>query len=204
MDDQETGSERLLARTALDLGAHTVLVGGLGLGFTLRELLDGGADRVIVAEIEPELIDWLADGVIDGGERLAADPRTRMVTGDVRDVVGAQPEASLDAIVLDVDNGPDFLVYERNAALYEGDFIGLAASRLRPDGALCVWSMADSDALRAGLGARFERVDVIEAPVRLQGRRESYWVLRGSRPRPPASDDRRRSPGSEPPTAAPR
>lgn len=204
MDDAETSSERLLARTVLELGARRVLVGGLGLGFTLRELLDGGAEQVIVAEIETELIGWLGDGTIDDGARLADDPRTEIIAGDVREVVAAQPESCLDAIVLDVDNGPDFLVYEQNAAIYDGDFIAFCASRLRSEGTLCVWSMADSVDVRARLDEHFEAVEAIEVPVMLQGRPESYWVLRGSRRRRPASDGRRRSPDSSPSTAEPR
>ncbi|MFD1860740.1 hypothetical protein EHW97_11390 [Aeromicrobium camelliae] len=183
MDDAESTSERLLARTVLDLGAREVLVGGLGLGFTLRELLDGGAERVIVAEIEPELVDWLADGTIPGGTALLENERTEVVVADVREVVAAQSPDSLDAIVLDVDNGPDFLVYEQNAAVYGDDFVAECAARLRPDGQLCVWSMADSPAVRDRLARRFHEVEALEVPVTLQERRESYWVLRGSRRR---------------------
>lgn len=183
MDDVETSSEQLLAQTVLELGAREVLVGGLGLGFTLRALLDGGAERVIVAEVEPEVVRWFTDGTIPGGRELTADPRTAVETGDVRDIVVAQPSSSLDAIVLDVDNGPDFLVHDANARVYEADFIGRCATRLRPAGQLCVWSMADSSAVRDRLREHFEQVDAHEVPVMLQGRRESYWVLRGSRPR---------------------
>lgn len=183
MDDAESASERLLARTVLDLGAREVLVGGLGLGFTLRELLDGGAERVIVAEIEPDLVGWLSDGTVPGGPALLADDRTEIVVSDVRDVVTAQEPDSLDAIVLDVDNGPDFLVYEQNAAVYEDDFVAECATRLRPDGHVCVWSMADSPTVRECLARRFQEVEALEVPVTLQERRESYWVLRGSRRR---------------------
>ncbi|OUZ12736.1 hypothetical protein BHE97_00550 [Aeromicrobium sp. PE09-221] len=183
MDDAEASSERLLAQVVLDLGARDVLVGGLGLGYTLRALLDGGAGRVIVAEVEPDVVRWFADDTIPGGRELAADPRTAIETGDVRDIVAAQSGMSLDAIVLDVDNGPDFLVHDANAQVYEEDFIQQCAVRLRPDGHLCVWSMADSPAVRGRLRQHFERVETHEVPVRLQGRQESYWVLRGSRPR---------------------
>ncbi len=183
MDDAETSSERLLAQVVLDLGARDVLVGGLGLGYTLRALLDGGADRVSVAEVEAEVVGWFADDTIPGGRELTADPRTAIETGDVRDIVTAQPPSSLDAIVLDVDNGPDFLVHDANAQVYETDFIEQCATRLRPTGHLCVWSMADSPTLRARLAEHFEHVEARDVPVRLQGRRESYWVLRGSRPR---------------------
>jgi len=183
MDDVETSSERLLARAAVDAGAREVLVGGLGLGFTLRELLaTEQVTRVVVAELEPQLVAWMRDGTVAGAE-LLDDPRTSVVLSDVRDVVAAQRQASLDAIVLDVDNGPDFLVHDANAAVYESDFIGACASRLRPEGRLCVWSMRDSEALTTALGSTFAEVSAEPVPVRLQGRHEHYWILTGSSPR---------------------
>ncbi len=182
MDDLETSSERLLARHVIDLGAREVLVGGLGLGFTLRELLGSSdVDRVVVAELHGEIVQWMGDGTLPGAD-LLADSRSDVVIGDVRDVVTAQPLASLDAIVLDVDNGPDSLVHEENAAVYEVDFIEACAARLRADGRLAIWSMADSDDLRAALDAVFEQVTTTAVPVDLQGRAEHYWVLTGARP----------------------
>ncbi|TCI98629.1 hypothetical protein [Aeromicrobium sp. IC_218] len=183
MDDVETSSERLLARAVVDLGASEVLVGGLGLGFTARELLSApSVQRVVVAELHGEIVGWMRDGTLPGAE-LLDDPRLQVVVGDVRDVVSTQPEASLDAIVLDVDNGPDFLVHDQNAAVYEPDFADVCASRLRPGGHLSIWSMADSADVRAVLEERFEQVGATAVPVDLQGRDETYWVLTGSAPR---------------------
>lgn len=183
MDDVETSSERLLARAVVDLGASEVLVGGLGLGFTARELLTApSVQRVVVAELHGEIVAWMRDGTLPGAD-LLTDPRLQVVVGDVRDVVAAQPEASLDAIVLDVDNGPDFLVHDQNAAVYEPVFADVCASRLRADGHLSIWSMADSADVRALLDDRFEQVTAASVPVDLQGRDETYWVLTGSRPR---------------------
>jgi len=169
MDDVQTTSERLLAR---DLSGD-VLVGGLGLGFTVRELLAGDVTRVLVAELHPEVV---------AAVELPADSRLEVVIGDVRDVVKTQPRASLDAIVLDVDNGPDFLVHDHNAALYEDDFIATCAARLRTTGRLTIWSMADSPAVRDSLARRFGHVQVTEVPVVLQGRQEPYWLLTGIAP----------------------
>ena len=117
MDDVETSSEQALARTVIALGASEILVGGLGLGYTLRALLASPqVSRVVVAELHPEIVGWMRDGTIPGAE-LLTDERTHVVVGDVRDVVEAQSPASLDAVVLDVDNGPDFLVHDDNAAV---------------------------------------------------------------------------------------
>jgi len=183
MDDLETSSERALARAALDAGARRVLVGGLGLGFTTRELLaDPDVERVVVAELHAEIVAWMRAGTIPGAD-LLADPRLEVVVDDVRAVVAAQPPATLDAVLLDVDNGPDFLVHDENAAVYGDDFLATCADRLRSEGVLLVWSMADSPPLRARLLDRFTTVDAESVPVRLQGRDERYWILVGLRPR---------------------
>jgi spermidine synthase len=181
MDDVETSSERELARAVLAHGARDILVGGLGLGFTLRELLASPAvAHVVVAELHGEIVHWMRDGTIPGAD-LLADPRAEIVTGDVRDVIRAQPHESLDAIVLDVDNGPDFLVHDDNAAVYEDEFVAVCAERLRPGGRLCVWSMSDSADLTAGLARRLDDVRSRAVAVTLQGRDENYWILSGTR-----------------------
>lgn len=181
MDDQETTSERALARTVIELGARQVLVGGLGLGFTLRELLRSPqVTRVVVAELHAEIVQWLRDGTVPGAEALA-DPRTQVVVDDVRAVVADQPPESLDAIVLDVDNGPDFLVHDENASVYGSRFVAECAARLRPGGHLCVWSMDDSSGVRDAMAAHLVEVTAEAVPVRLQGRDEHYWILRGAR-----------------------
>ncbi len=170
MDDVETSSERRLARVALENGARDVLVGGLGLGFTVSALLaDTSVRRVLVAELHDEVV---AENHLD-------DPRLTVVVGDVRDVVAAQPDASMDAVLLDVDNGPDFLVHPDNAAVYEGAFLAECARMLRPGGTLAIWSMADSEALRRILAAHLTDVLAESVPVTLQGRAEAYWILRG-------------------------
>ena len=185
MDDVEISSERALARSVLDAGARDVLVGGLGLGFTTRELLaDPSVNRVIVAEIRPEIADWMKGGSIAGAE-LFEDPRLDLRVGDVRDIVPAVPAAGLDAILLDVDNGPDSLVYGGNARVYQSEFIQLCASRLRASGHLSLWSQADSAPLRAVLAEHFAVVTVESLPVNLQGRAENYWILRGQGPKAP-------------------
>jgi spermidine synthase len=170
MDDVETTSERRLAGLVLERRARDVLIGGLGLGFTARTLLaDDRVRRVVVAELHPEVVQAT---VID-------DPRLDVVIGDVRDLVAAQPDASADAVLLDVDNGPDFLVHEDNAGVYGDAFVAECARVLRPGGTLAVWSMDDSPGLRATLAAHLVDVAAEPIPVRLQGRAEEYWILSG-------------------------
>lgn len=180
MDDAETSSEQLLASAALDavLRPARVLVGGLGLGYTVRALLaDERVESVLVAEIEPAVVQWMRDGLVPS---VLDDARVRVEVGDVRDVVLAQPFGSLDGLLLDVDNGPDFLVYNENSALYESAFLGECRQRLAPGGVLTVWSSSASDALAAAMTAVFGACEVKPVPVELQGRAETYFVYQGS------------------------
>lgn len=170
MDDAETTSEQRLAQVAIERGGRDVLVGGLGLGFTVQALLDDSRVRmVLVAELHPEVI---AAVTLD-------DPRLEVVIGDIRELVAEQPPAFWDAVLLDVDNGPDFLVHPDNAEVYGTAFLGECARVLRPGGTVAVWSMADSPSLRSSLADHLINVTAEPVPVRLQGRAEQYWILSG-------------------------
>ena len=172
MDDVESTSERRLAELVLERDARDIMVGGLGLGFTTRALLaDEQVRRVLVAELHPAVAAAIE---ID-------DPRLELVIGDIRDMVAAQPDASADAVLLDVDNGPDSLVHPGNASVYGDAFVAECARILRPGGTLTVWSMDDSPALRTTLATHLHHVEAERVPVRLQGRDEAYWILSGRR-----------------------
>jgi spermidine synthase len=180
MDDVETSSEELLASAALASvrSPDRVLVGGLGLGYTVRALLaDPRLGSVVVAEIEPDLVAWMRSGLVPS---VLDDPRVGVVVGDVREVVAAQDDASLDAILLDVDNGPDFLVYNENSAIYSSSFLKQCASKLRRGGVLTVWSSSSSAALENAVASVFGGCEVKPVPVQLQGRAETYYVYQGS------------------------
>lgn len=180
MDDQETSSEELLASAALEAVRRPdrVLVGGLGLGYTVRALLtDSRLGQVIVAEIEPDLVSWMRSGLIPS---VLDDPRVDVVVGDVRAVVSDLPDASVDAVLLDVDNGPEFLVYNENSAIYTSDFLTTCRAKLRAGGVLTVWSSSSSAALESAVTAVFGKCQVTPVPVRLQDRDETYYVYQGS------------------------
>ncbi|MET7277099.1 hypothetical protein ABZS29_02620 [Kribbella sp. NPDC005582] len=180
MDDVETSSEELLASAALATVRRPdrVLVGGLGLGYTVRALLrDVRLGAVVVAEIEPELVTWMRDGLVPS---VLDDPRVSVEVGDVRAVIAAAAEASYDAILLDVDNGPDFLVYNENSAIYSADFLIVCRERLRAGGVLTVWSSSESPALAAAVEVVFGACQVTPVPVQLQGRAERYYVYQGA------------------------
>ncbi|GAA0622730.1 hypothetical protein HPO96_28120 [Kribbella sandramycini] len=180
MDDVETSSEELLAAAALATVRRPdrVLVGGLGLGYTVRALLrDVRLGAVVVAEIEPELVAWMRAGLVPS---VLGDPRVSVAIGDVREVIAAAAEAAYDAILLDVDNGPDFLVYNENSSIYRPDFLEVCRARLRAGGVLTVWSASASPELESALRATFGECVVTPVPVRLQGRDECYYVYQGA------------------------
>ena len=181
MDDEETSSERALARAAMDalgevLMPVRVLVGGLGLGFTLDELQrDPRAGEIVIVEIEEAVVDWHREGLIPGGPALLASPATTVVVDDVAAVIGAST-AAFDLILLDVDNGPRYLVHEQNAALYREEFLRTTTRALTAGGALCVWAANEAPDLEAAMSAAFGTVEKISYPVRLQGRDEHYLL----------------------------
>jgi spermidine synthase len=178
MDTAESRSERLLARAVLDRAPRPrrVLVGGLGLGFTLRELLaDSRVEHVLVAEIEPSVVEWMRAGLLPGGDALA-DPRVAVAVDDVRSVLVEQRAGAYDVLLLDVDNGPDFLVYDQNAQVYQTPFLAECRRRLGRDGMLAVWSSSPSEPLAAAVTEVFGGCDRTPVEVDLQGRTEHYWL----------------------------
>lgn len=147
MNSRLSGSEEALAEMACDrIGVRPgarMLIGGLGMGFTLRAALARlpGDAEVVVAEIVPAVIDW-AHGPMAAlhGDSLT-DPRTRIVAADVAVSIA---QGGWDAILLDVDNGPDGLTRTANDRLYGTHGLGIARCALRPGGVLAVWSSAPS------------------------------------------------------------
>jgi spermidine synthase len=182
MDTLEVASERVLATAALAAveDPRSVVVAGLGLGFTMHEVLaDSRVEKVAVVEIEQALVDWMRDGTVPHGPSLLADARVSVVVADVAVAVAEAKPESYDLLLLDVDNGPDHLVHQANAALYRGPFLTGVHDLLRPGGAVAVWSADRSDELAATLRGTFDPVEEHEHAVQLQDREESYWLYVG-------------------------
>jgi len=179
MDSLETSTERALATAALAQVAEprAVVVAGLGLGYTLHEVLaDHRVERVVVVEIEETLVGWMCDGTVPHGPAFLADDRVTVVTSDIRQAMAEATPDAHDLVLLDVDNGPGFLVHDANAAVYRAPFLRRVAEALRPGGAVAVWSSAESSDLRAELASVFGEVTSTPVDVRLQGRTEQYWL----------------------------
>lgn len=167
MDTRNGTSERHLVSAALELHAAParVLIGGLGVGFSLVEALaDDRVRQVDVVEIEPALVDWHRTHLASCSAGALDADRVRLIVGDVVEELRATT-VRYDVICLDVDNGPQWTVTGANAALYDDAGTALLASRLRPDGVLAVWSASPAPAYREVLGRHFASVGVQEIMV---------------------------------------
>jgi spermidine synthase len=179
MDTLETSTEQALAEAALAQVAdpRAVVVGGLGLGFTMHAVLaDSRVEKVAVVEIEQALVDWMRDGTIPHGPAMLADERVTIVVADIAVALSEAAPASYDLVLLDVDNGPGYLVHEANAALYREPFLRTARALLRPGGALAIWSAAEEPDLVTTLDRVFDSAEGRRHDVLLQDRDEHYWL----------------------------
>ena len=191
MSSLYTDSERALARTALRMHRGEdlrVLVGGLGLGYTAREaLLSNRVARVEVVELLPQVIDWLARGLVPlsselcnemGGEM--GDERRLVVTqGDVYRRLAGPPDDLLDVILIDVDHSPDERLGEESVSFYTTQGLLTARRHLAADGVLAVWSYAESSPFADALRAVFEqvRVEPITHDNRLIDQQQTDWLF---------------------------
>jgi spermidine synthase len=185
MSSRMSGSEEALAvMTCERLGgrpAPHILIGGYGMGFTLRAALGALPPRakVTVAELVPEIIDWARGPMMDLAAGCLDDPRVRLVIGDVAECI-ASARSTYDAILLDVDNGPDGLTREGNDGLYSATGLARARAALAPAGVLAIWSAApDAAFLRRLKQAGFDTEEVgVRARSNGKGPRHVIWFGR--------------------------
>ncbi len=190
MSTRMNGSEIALAEMTLDrLGSNAapqLLIGGYGMGFTLRAALammgtkaQAPKGKITVAELVPEIIAWARGPMAQVTGGCLDDPRVSLIMGDVGAVI-TKANGVYDAILLDVDNGPDGLTRESNDGLYTPTGLQAAKRALRPGGILAVWS-AGSDAKftkrleKAGLA-----VDEVAVRARANGKgpRHVIWFAK--------------------------
>jgi spermidine synthase len=179
MDTFETSSEKGLANAALKQveAPRNVVIGGLGLGFTMHEVLaDKRVEKLVVVEIEDAIVQWMRDGTVPHGPAYLADERVTVMTADIRVAMAEASPAAYDLVLLDVDNGPGFLVYDDNEAVYQREFLEQVEQCLRPGGALVIWSAAESPMLQAELEKVFGKAVAVPFDVTLQSRDEHYWI----------------------------
>ena len=183
MSSRNTASERALARIALEMHAGRdlrVLVGGLGLGYTAREVLASSrVARVEVVELLRPVIDWLDRGLVPLAEELRADARLAVSEGDVYRRLASPPAGTHDLILVDVDHSPDEPLGAGSAAFYGESGLALAREHLAADGVLGVWSYAASPRFADALRRVFREVRV--EPLRFEnpvvGAAETNWLF---------------------------
>ncbi len=183
MDTRETSTETELAAAALELvdSPRRVVVGGLGLGFTLQRVLaDQRVEEVRVVELEDAVIGWMRDGTIPHGPELLADKRVRVVNADIAMAI-AEATSSYDLVLLDVDNGPGYLVHDDNAGVYEHDVIASTKKMVNPGGALVIWSASAAPALQAVMERVYGNCTEHPYDVTLGARAEQYYLYRAQR-----------------------
>lgn len=182
MNSRLSGSEEALASLSVaripGRARPKLLIGGLGMGFTLRAALaELGADaEVVVAELIPAVIAWAKGPMAHLFGGSLTDPRVTVEEADVADLIGAA-HSTYDAILLDVDNGPDGLTSQANDHLYSAGGLARARVVLRPGGVLSIWSSAPDRAFTQRLGKAGFAVE--EVRVRARGRsgaRHIIWI----------------------------
>lgn len=183
MNSRLSGSEQALAElVSARIAAKTkpkLLIGGLGMGFTLRAALahfSRDAD-IVVAEIVPEVIAWAHGPLATVFQGSLEDPRVQVLEADVGHLI-ATSKRGYDAILLDVDNGPEAISREQNNGLYDISGLKTARAALRPGGVLAVWSSGPSPEFTRRLGkAGFSVEEVrIRAGTSGRGARHMIWI----------------------------
>ena len=180
MNSMSHGSEDALARLAFArLGPRPqrqVLIGGLGMGFTVAAALrDAGPDdRITVAELMPAVVAWNRGPLAPLAGNPLGDPRVSVNTGDVAALLRTRPDA-YDLILLDVDNGPQALTTDANHWLYGNDGLAKSFAALRPGGVLAVWSAGPDDTFTRRLRHAGFQVSVEQA--RAHGNRGARFVI---------------------------
>jgi spermidine synthase len=189
MNSRLSGSEQALATLACKrleaVKAPHLLIGGLGMGFTLRAALAvlGSEARIMVAELVPAVIAWARGPMADLFGDSLGDPRASILSADVVDVIRSHASA-FDATLLDVDNGPEGLIRKANDALYNPGGLQAIRRALRPGGVLAVWSSAPNALFSKRL--RDSGFDVDEVAVRATARRRGarhviWFATKGAR-----------------------
>ena len=181
MSSRMSGSEEALATMTIDRlrgrPSPHLLIGGYGMGFTLRAALaalprDG---RATVAELVPEIIDWARGPMAAMTAGCLDDPRVALRIGDVGAAIAAG-SATYDAILLDVDNGPDGLTRQANDGLYSSGGLAAAKAALKPGGILAIWSAAADKPFARALAEAGFAVDEVAVRARSNGKGAKHVI----------------------------
>jgi spermidine synthase len=160
-----------------------VLIGGLGLGFTLRSVLDhtGANTAVEVSELVPEVVAWNREHLAALNGALLDDPRVTVKIGDVFELVRRAAPASFAAILLDIDNGPSAMVQAANSRLYDARGLRLLAAALAPGGRLVVWSASEDRDFERRLAQVGFRVQALPVKIHAGARQAAGRLFVGDK-----------------------
>jgi spermidine synthase len=187
MNSRLSGSEEALATLVaerLSGRKHPrILIGGLGMGYTMRAALSAfGPDaNIIVSELVPAVITWAKGPMAEVFKNSLNDPRVTIVAEDVADRIKTD-RSGFDAILLDVDNGPDGLTKKSNDRLYDAFGLSAALQALRPGGILAIWSAAPDDSFTK----RLRRAGFVTEEIRVRasrskrGAKHMIWLAKRS------------------------
>lgn len=182
MNSRLSGSEEALATLSWekirDRPKPAILIGGLGMGFTLRAALSivPPDATVTVAELVPAVVKWARGPMADVFKGCLDDPRTKIHEGDVSELIRGS-KGAFDAILLDVDNGPDGLTREENDSLYNRRGLNAAHQALRPGGVLSVWSSGPDNAFTRRLKESGYEAEVVNTRANgSRGAKHVIWV----------------------------
>lgn len=187
MNSRATGSESALAELTCDrMKGRTrarLLVGGLGMGYTVAAALEhlGPRAQVVVAELVPAVVEWVGGALADLTGRPLDDPRVAVRETDVGEAIRAEEQA-WDAILLDVDNGPQALTQDSNDWLYSREGLEAAFAALRPQGVLAVWSAEADRAFARRLGQVGFQVEETRVRARAPSRGAHHLIWLATRP----------------------
>ncbi len=179
MSTTATESERQMAELAcagVGKGAR-VLIGGLGFGFTLRRTLEilGAGARIEVAELLPEVIAWNREFLGEVNGALLDDARVELLVEDVCRVI-ARGAGRYDALILDIDNGPDAFVQGQNQQLYDGSGFAAIKRALKPGGCAVFWSAYQDKRFMQRLGKAGFRVEEVAARAYPGAKRQTHTL----------------------------
>ena len=186
MGSNSTVSELMLADLACAFreprDKARILIGGLGLGFSLKRVLEicGPAARVEVAELLPEVVAWNREFLRGLNGELLNDPRVEVITGDVYDCI-RKGQDRYDAILLDVDNGPTSYVQPQNSRLYAKNGFALIRRSLRPGGRVAFWSAEREPVFMGNFSRAGFTVEEVPAKAHERAKRAAHRIYVGER-----------------------
>lgn len=165
------------------------LIGGLGMGFTLRAVLEAlpAEGRVLVAELLPCIVEWNRGHLRELNGALLEDPRVSMYTGDVAQLLNESEAGSYDGILLDVDNGPAAMVQKENKGLYSLHGLARIQRLLRPDGEVAFWSASGDRPFEARLKRVGFSVEAVPTRAYAGAKRFQYMIFYATIPEPAAN-----------------